>query len=401
MDRIKQTVLTIHGVNPDRGWQRMAGRVFEPHFRHVPIEYDQYLGIKGPIKAVFSPWLVPPVAAGLALAVVMALRGHWVLALAAVGGALGSFGVGLWVAYKQRQACLDRVKPTLIAASAGDPVEPHIVAHSFGTYLIGTALRKFPDVMVARVVLVGSVLPRHYDWAEVLAEKPVPFTVRNETGKRDWVVKLAGLVKCVARDLGDAGVKGFTASGDLVHDHADVWGPCEECVEVSDVVPVHNVPLQEFAHSTQFLGPGHAQSLWLPYLWGYTPSEFRYYLRLCRAAAYLRQERRWGELRRVLRRLYASVWTWTSRPNRQSLATYVRRSIEDYLRDERRAELVRRTNRNAREIVEEAIELMYLAVIDATMEAAKEGIRDDEVIRALHPPTAIARAVEDALEVVA
>jgi hypothetical protein len=35
------------------------------------------------------------------------------------------------------------------------------------------------------------------------------------------------------------------------------------------------------------------------------------------------------------------------------------------------------------------------------MEAAKEGARDDEVIRALYPPTAIVRAVEAALDVVA
>jgi pimeloyl-ACP methyl ester carboxylesterase len=360
MDHIRQTVVTIHGVNPDRGWQRMAGRVLEPHFRPVPIEYDEYLGLKGPIKAVFSLWLAPFVAAGFALAVFMAVRGHWALALAGVGGAVGSFGVGLWVAYKQRQACVDRVKPRLIAATAGDPMEPHVIAHSFGTYLIGTALRKFPDVMVGRVVFFGSVLPRHYDWEKVLAEKSVPFTVRNETGKRDCVVKLVGLVKCVARDMGDAGLKGFAASDGVVHDQGTVWGACEECAETSDVVPVHNVPLQEFAHSTPVLGPGHAQSLWLPYLWGYTPEEFFWYLRLCRGAAYLRQEHRWGELRRVVRRLHVSVWTWT-KP--YSLATYVRRTVEYYLRDGRRAALVRRSDRNMREIIEEAIELMYLAVI--------------------------------------
>lgn len=390
MDRIRQTVLTIHGANPDRAWQRMAGRVLEPHFRHVPIEYDEYLGLKGVIKVVFSLWFAPFVAAGLGLAVLMVFQRRWGLALAGLGSALASLALGLLVAYMQRRACLRRVKPQVIAATAGDPVEPHVVAHSFGTYLMGTALREFPDVMVERVVLVGSVLPHRYDWGKVLADKPVPFTVRNETGKRDLVVKLAGLVKCAARDLGNAGLKGFIVTDGVVHDVTTVWGPCDECVDAADVVPVHNVPLEDFRHSTHFLGPGHARSLWLPYLWGYTPREFRHYLRLCRAAAYLRQERRWGELADVERALRRSVWTWTKGV---TLATFVRRCIEDYLRDPRRAALVRRPDRNVNEIVEEAIGLIYLAVVDAAMEADKPDIRNDEVVRALYPPTAIARSV--------
>ena len=398
MYRIRQTVLTIHGVNPDRAWQRMAGRVFEPHFRHVPIEYDGYEGLKGPIKAVFSLWFAPLFVAGLGLAVLIALQRRWVLALAVLVASVASLALGLWVAYRQRRACLDKVKPKLIAAAAGDPAEPHVVAHSFGTYLIGSALRKFPEVMFERIVLVGSILPRHYNWDKVLADKPMPFTVRNETGKRDLVVKLAGLVKCVARDMGNAGLKGFVSTDGVVHDATTVWDLCKECVGPADTVPVHNVPLEEFGHSTYSLGTGHAANLWLPYLWGYTPREFRSYLRLCRAAAYLRKERRWDELKKVERALYRSVWTWTKR---QTLATSVRRYVEEYLRDGRWSALVRRPDQNMREIVEEAIGLVYFAVFDAAMEADKPGERDEEVIRALHPPTAIVRAVELALDVAA
>lgn len=398
MDRIRQAVLTIHGVNPDRAWQSMAGRVLEPHFRHVPIEYDEYLGLKGPIKAVFSLWFAPLVPAGFGLVVLMALQGRWGLALVGLVGTFAWLALGLFVAYLQRQTCLGRVKVKLIAATTGDPVEPHVIAHSFGTYLIGTALRKFPDVMVERMVLVGSVLPARYDWSKVLADKPVPVTVRNETGKRDLVVMLAGLVKCVARDMGDAGLKGFAVTDGVVHDATTVWDRCSECVSAADAVPIHNVPLKEFGHSTHFLGPGHARSLWLPYLWGYTPREFRQYLRLCRAAAYLRQEGRWGELAEVERALCRSVWTWTKG---RALATYVRRSVEDYLHEARRAALVRRPAQDVSEIVEEAIGLIYLAVTDAAMEADKPEDRNDDVVRSLHPATAIARAVEVALDVAA
>lgn len=374
----------------------MAGRVLEPHFRHVPIEYDEYLGLKGPIKAVFSPWLVPIVAAGLAMGAFMALQRRWVLMLAGVAVALTSVIVGLWVAYYQREKCLDTViKPKLDGVSKSSP-EPHVIAHSFGTYLIGRALQKFPDVLVDRMVLVGSVLSCRYKWGNLLDTKPVPFTVRNETGKRDLVVKLAGLVSWVARDIGDAGLKGFTKTGGVVHDAKTVWGLCDECVDADEFVAVHNVPLDEFRHSTHFLSDGHARSLWLPYLWGYIPEEFYLYLRLCREGVQLMQERRWADLADVEQVLHEGIWTWTKG---QSLSTYVKRSVEHYLSDPRRAALVRQPDPKIDEIVEEAIQLVYLAVVEATSEATKPERRDDNVIRALYPPIAIARAVELALDV--
>lgn len=393
MERIRQTVLTIHGVNPDRTWQQMVGRVFEPHFRHVPIEYDEYLGLKGPIIAVFSLWFAPLIVVGFVLAVLMMLQRHWELALASLISALASLALGLWVAHLGRQACLNRVKPKLIAATAGDPVEPHVVAHSFGTYLIGSALRKFPEVMVKRMVLVGSVLPRHYDWSKVLTDKPTPFTVRNETGKRDLVVKLAGLIKCVARDMGNAGLKGFAIT-DVVHDTTTVWGPCEECEGIADAVPIHNVPLDQFGHSTHFLGSSHGAKLWLPYLWGYTPREFHEYLQLCHAAAFLRQEQRWSELKEIEHALLRSNWTWTKG---RTLKTFIKRSVEAYLHHARRV-AVPRPDREMREIVEEAIRFIYLAVFEAWVEQEKLGDRNDEVVRALYPPTAIVRAIELALD---
>lgn len=223
----------------------MAGRVFEPHFRHVPIEYDEYRSLKGPITLAFSLWFAPLFVGGFMLTVLTALQRRWELALASLIWVFASLALGLWAAYLRRQACLNRVKPLLINATAGDPVEPHVVAHSFGTYVIGSALRKFPEVMVKRMVLVGSVLPRHYDWSKVLTDKPIPFTVRNETGKRDLVVKLAGLIGRVTRDMGDAGFRGFDITTDVVHDTTTVWGPCEECEGITDAVPIHNVPLDK------------------------------------------------------------------------------------------------------------------------------------------------------------
>ena len=48
----KETVITIHGVNPDRQWQARVGRVLSPHFDCVPFTYYGYDTIFGPLRAV-------------------------------------------------------------------------------------------------------------------------------------------------------------------------------------------------------------------------------------------------------------------------------------------------------------------------------------------------------------
>jgi serine/threonine-protein kinase len=43
---------------------------------------------------------------------------------------------------------------------------PDIIAHSFGTWLVGHALESNPDIQVGRVVLTGSILRPDFNWKE-------------------------------------------------------------------------------------------------------------------------------------------------------------------------------------------------------------------------------------------
>jgi pimeloyl-ACP methyl ester carboxylesterase len=58
---------------------------------------------------------------------------------------------------------------------------PSIIAHSFGSYIIGYAMQKYSDIRFDKVILCGSVLPVDFDWSTLFHRDQVNF-VRNEYG---------------------------------------------------------------------------------------------------------------------------------------------------------------------------------------------------------------------------
>ena len=115
---------------------------------------------------------------------------------------------------------------------------PSVVAHSFGTWIVGYTMLKHPDVKFDKLLLFGCILPRDFDWLTLFGRDQVGF-VRNERGLKDPWPNLAG--KFVAR-AGTAGSKGFEWFRTVVED----------------------VPY-EFEHSTASMR-AHMQSLWVPFL---------------------------------------------------------------------------------------------------------------------------------------
>lgn len=61
-----------------------------------------------------------------------------------------------------------------------------IVSHSFGTYIVGSILKKNPDIVTHRLILSGCVLPESFAW-DFLPTKPV--LIINDVGGRDrWPI---------------------------------------------------------------------------------------------------------------------------------------------------------------------------------------------------------------------
>jgi len=85
---------------------------------------------------------------------------------------------------------------------------PCIVAHSFGTYILGNALLSYDYLRFNKIILCGSILPTNFPWHELIDRGQVQ-AVRNEYGTRDiWT----GIVRWFVRGAGASGIHGFTCT---------------------------------------------------------------------------------------------------------------------------------------------------------------------------------------------
>ena len=105
-----------------------------------------------------------------------------------------------------------------------DRPEICIVAHSFGTYIVGHALRRFPEISFDRTLLLGSALSRSFDWASTNGRCGKTL---NVIGGLDGALRFARFVP----GLGDGGKVGFRDGGTAIlqireahSDHSDLFG---------------------------------------------------------------------------------------------------------------------------------------------------------------------------------
>jgi serine/threonine protein kinase len=115
---------------------------------------------------------------------------------------------------------------------------PSIVAHSFGTYILGNALLRYPYLRVEKVLLCGSILPTDFPWNELIERGQVQ-SVRNEFGTQDVWTRV---VKYVVPRTGPSGLYGFREVG-----------------------PRMEQERFDFAHS-EYFERGHMANSWLPFL---------------------------------------------------------------------------------------------------------------------------------------
>ena len=89
-----------------------------------------------------------------------------------------------------------------------DGRNPVIVAHRLGTWILGQALIRDPELRFDKVLLVDSVLPRGYPWDRILERGQVQ-SVRHEIGHDGaWARVLGWFVP----GTGTSGTEGFTAT---------------------------------------------------------------------------------------------------------------------------------------------------------------------------------------------
>jgi predicted NACHT family NTPase/pimeloyl-ACP methyl ester carboxylesterase len=83
---------------------------------------------------------------------------------------------------------------------------PSVIAHSFGTYLVASALESYREIRFDRIIFCGSIVPQDYDWSRAIKSGQVN-GVLNECAGRDIWVKLASWL---IADAGPSGAYGFS-----------------------------------------------------------------------------------------------------------------------------------------------------------------------------------------------
>lgn len=104
---IVQTVITIHGIKTRGKWQKDI-TPFLQNFIHEPLDFGNFLAVQ----------------------------------LART---------------KSRNAKVEFFRDEYTRIARSDPY-PSIIAHSFGTYIVATAMERYPEIRFDRIIFCGSIV---------------------------------------------------------------------------------------------------------------------------------------------------------------------------------------------------------------------------------------------------
>jgi len=253
-----------------------------------------------------------------------------------------------------------------------------------GTKLVGTVLRRFPEVRLGNVVLVGCVLPTNYPWRQVRTMNPRAFDrVRNEVASKDLVPWLAhqGQRLGLLPDYGMAGCVGFDVASTWVHSLSSPHVVCGQCSAAPPPAPIHNVTNHQGTHSSAFADLQFAAYFWLPFLWNIDPVEYSEFFELCLDANEHFERRNWPQLREAEDDLLLSEWQWAGGATLQD-------HINRYLSMHPRGGTI------TTPVVGQVLQKMYVDIAAASDAFQAQGSDWKRKVAALHPTAAMIGAVD-------
>jgi pimeloyl-ACP methyl ester carboxylesterase len=371
-------VLLVHGINSSGKWQDQVSQVLNPHFKVVKVKYWHYRWL-GATKLLFEPWGFVLFGSAAYFIAVPYLPKLPAILIALLLGLLMSY----FFAPIRRNYARRSVVEQGDSAFAFD--RPHIIAHSFGTYLTGSALINIPALHARRVVLVGCVLSSKLNWRALKGKKPRAFdAVRNDWTNKDSVVRLASIIERRIPDFGHAGLTGFDLDPGWVHSVAHPDLECSSCSAGSDAL-IHNFDCSGLGHSDAFLGRAHTVHFWLPFLWEIGSREYGALLDYCEAANDAFDTGDNGKMSIVEDELLRTVWKWA---HGKDLETYFTDLIE---KDPRQS------GRPVSELLGRVTASFWTAVDRGRRAALEVDATQKNWIVNLHPMRAAANAVNEVL----
>jgi len=166
-------VLSLHGIRTRGAWQkgRLSQILGAAGFLHIPLDYDRFTALQ------------------LLLPGQRRKKVRW-----------------FWDQYSE--------------FSSPDGPPPHLIAHSFGTYIACEALRINGEIRFSKLILCGSIVHPRFPWTEVFAQRRVE-AVLNDYGTADRWTRFVGFA---IADGGPSGATGFSADGPIVQRRLEGWG---------------------------------------------------------------------------------------------------------------------------------------------------------------------------------
>jgi hypothetical protein len=146
-----------------------------------------------------------------------------------------------------------------VARIVDDP-RPDVIAHSFGTLLLGKALHSDSTLQVGRIITLGCILRPDFDWATLVERGQVEAVLNNYGTADGWAQRAHATIP----DAGPAGRRGFDY-------YTEEW---PDGLREPDKRVVFNVPAHGFTHSQFFDDKGDSPTtlerqfaeLWQPFL---------------------------------------------------------------------------------------------------------------------------------------
>lgn len=392
----KPLLFTLHGINTDGPWQSGAAAVLNPFFEHYAIRYDSYR--RYAVLKLATDWLIGIVLAVLGLTLFFSgFLGNWLLDLAYIVGTIAAVSAAHRYAAKLRKSVVLEVYKR-ITGIAGNRQPPYLIAHSFGTFLLGQLLQRFGDWSCHTVILTGCVLRCRFPWRNMTTQFKY---IWNEVAGADLIPLAAGVLGLSVRDMGASGILGFGGTAVEVHDiipqnispncRGKACGCSEHATHPECSARVHNVRYRQFQHSDYFEGKDHAWRAWLPTFWGYNPVLYRRFIEACQECYRLeREDALQIQQDGAAAALRGTCWGWTY----GTLDDYVRRELISELRA-RRIDL---PSADMPAFVDVVIATLWMIVSEAAAESDVRQGRRDEVLALLDPRIALKKCISAAID---
>jgi len=214
----------------------------------------------------------------------------------------------------------------------------HVIAHSLGAFLTGKFLDAFPLERYGQVILVGGAISERRKWiGDLDGPRPRVFHVRNEHGTLDFVIKLLWLSGAWAdrHRMGGAGFVGISVDHAQVpvHPIPDFRAHCRKCPDPP--ARIHNYHFPLFTHTTYTsLASTHCWQVWLPCLWGFSPSDVHGFHGFCLDVLDERTKKPFSEeeFRDLLKEFLDSEWDFKQSPGpRRPLRELIREVVANQL----------------------------------------------------------------------